>query len=103
MDLFILADKWGGSACVLLEAMASKLPIICSTAAEYMPFSKNKLSLIPFDPNDMDDLFQNIDYLYQNKEQRETLAQNAMIESTQYDDSEIIPKVESVYSEVIDK
>jgi glycosyltransferase involved in cell wall biosynthesis len=101
MDMFILADKWGGPAFVLLEAMASKLPIVCSTSAEYLPFSKNNQSLIPFDPNDMDDLFENVDYLYQNKQRRETLAQNAMIEATQFDETEIVPKFESVYLEVM--
>ena len=102
MDIFILADKFGGAASVLLEAMASRLPVICSNTAEYLPFSKNNLSLTSFDPNDMDDLFDNIDYLYQHIEERETHAQNAMIESTQYDDSEVIPKIVSTYSGVVE-
>jgi glycosyltransferase involved in cell wall biosynthesis len=101
IDLFILADIFGGSAFVLLEAMASNLPVICSITAEYLPFSRSDKALMSFDPKDMDDLFEKITFIYQDKEKRETLAQNAMIEATQYDDSEIFPKIESVYTEVL--
>ena len=101
MDLFIAPDKWGGSAYTLFEAMASRLPIICSTAAEYSAFSRHKHSLVSFDPEDMDDLFDNIDYYYQHREERDEIAQNAMIEATQYDDSVIFPMVENVYNEVL--
>jgi len=102
IDLYIAADKWGGSAYTLLEAMASRLPVICSTAVEYSPFSRNKQSLVLFDPEDMDDLFENIDYYCSNKNERELIAQNAMIEATQYDDSVIFPIVENIYNEVLE-
>ena len=49
----------------------------------------------------MDDLFQKISVLYQSSELREKIAQNAMIESTQYDESEIVPQVQRVYEEVM--
>ena len=52
-------------------------------------------------PNEMDDMFQKISVLYQNKELREKIAQNAMIESTQYDDAETVRKFEEVYDGVV--
>ena len=49
----------------------------------------------------MDDLFRKVSAMYQSKELREELAQNAMIESTQYDVSETVPRIEQVYEEVL--
>ena len=52
-------------------------------------------------PNEMDDMFQKISVLYQNKELGEKIAQNAMIESTQYDEIETVRKYEELYYGVI--
>ena len=46
--------------------------------------------------------YRNIDYYYQHREERDEIAQNAMIEATQYDDSGIFPMVENVYNEVLE-
>jgi glycosyltransferase involved in cell wall biosynthesis len=86
---------------VLLEAMASRLAIICSHDKNLLEIIKPSHSALTINPIDMDDLFRNISLLYQNNELREELAQNAMIESTQYDEKEIIPKIAEAYEEVM--
>jgi glycosyltransferase involved in cell wall biosynthesis len=86
---------------VLLEAMASRLPVICSSLPNLLEVVKPNYSALTISPNNMDDLFQKTSALYQNAELRERLAQNAMIESTQYDESELIPRVGDVYEEVM--
>jgi glycosyltransferase involved in cell wall biosynthesis len=101
IDIFVLADKWAGSSTVLLEAMASRLPIVCSITSSYMNINRAENIAVSFDPCDLEDLFGAIDYLYQNQNTRDGLAQNAMIEATQYDDSVIFPKIENLYSEVL--
>lgn len=102
-DIFVFPTLWEGMPYVLLEAMASRLPIICSRIPNLLEVIKPDHSAFVIDPMDMDDLFRKISALYQSKELREELAQNAMIESTQYDESEVIPKIENIYKEVMSK
>lgn len=98
MDLFVLADLHGGSSSILLEAMASRLPIICSLSSSYMQIAKYDINSLTFDPSDMDDLFEKTVYLTGSEEIRQKIAQNAMIEATQFDDSVVYPKIESIYT-----
>ncbi len=100
-DIFVFPTLWEGMPFVMLEAMASRRAIICSNIPNLLELVKPNYSALVIDPNNMDDLFQKISSLYANKELRETLAQNAMIESTQYDESEIVPKVGRLYERVL--
>ncbi len=100
-DIFVFPSLWEGMPYVLLEAMAARLPIICSRLPNLLEVVKTDHSALTINPVDMDDLFRKISALFQSKELREELAQNAMIESTQYDESEIIPKIENIYLEVL--
>ncbi len=100
-DIFVFPTLWEGMPYVLLEAMASRLPIVCSRIPNLLEVIKPDQSALVINPYDMDDLFRKISALHQSFELREEIAQNAMIESTQYDESEIIPKIADVYSEVL--
>ena len=101
-DIFVFPTLWEGMPYVLLEAMASRLPIICSRIPNLLEVIKPDHSAFVINPLDMDDLFRKISALYQSKELRNELGQNAMIESTQYDESEVIPKIENVYNGVLE-
>jgi len=100
-DIFVFPSLWEGMPYVLLEAMASRLPIICSYLPNLLEVIKPDHSALIIDPRDMDDLFRKISALYQNSELREELAQNAMIESTQYDVTETVPQIEQIYRELL--
>jgi len=100
-DIFVFPSLWEGMPFVLLEAMASRLPVICSSIPNLLEVVKPYYSALPVNPRDMEDLFQKISVLYQDKDLRNEIAQNAMIESTQYDESEIVPKIAEVYEEVL--
>lgn len=102
-DVFVLPSFWEGMPYVLLQAMASRMPIVCSHIPNLLEVIKPDYSALTIDPNNMDDLFIKISALYQSKDLRDELAQNAMIEATQYDEKEIIPKIENIYSEVMNK
>ncbi len=86
---------------ILLEAMASRLPIICSDIPANREVIKHNYSALTIEPDDMDDLFRKIQNLYLNPDLRNMLAQNAMIDSTQYDETEAVAKVENVYQEIM--
>ncbi len=100
-DIFVFPTLWEGMPYVLLEAMAAKLPIICSRIPNLLEVIKPDYSALVINPTDMDDLFRKVSALYKSKDLRDELAQNAMIESTQYDETEIIPKIEKVYNGVL--
>ncbi|MBZ0202570.1 MAG: glycosyltransferase [Ignavibacteria bacterium] len=99
----ILVDPFKGDQMpiALLGAMASRVPVICSHTASILELLKPNYSALMVRPYDMDDLFQKVSILYQNPELRENIAQNALIESTQFDASEIIPKIRQVYEKVL--
>ena len=100
-DIFVFPSFWEGMPYVLLEAMASRLPIICSRLPNLLEVIKPDHSALTIDPRDMDDLFRKISALYQNADLRAEIAQNAMIDSTQYDVSETVPQIENIYSELL--
>ena len=100
-DVFVLPSFWEGMPYVLLEAMASRKAILCSKLPNLLEVIKNDYSALTFDPNDMDDLFREISAMHDNPALREKIAQNAMIESTEYDETEIVKKIEDVYDGVL--
>jgi glycosyltransferase involved in cell wall biosynthesis len=100
-DLFVFPTYWEGMPYVLIEAMASRKAIICSHSPSLLEIIKPNYSALTINPLDMDDLFQKISVLYRNPELRETIAGNAMIESTQYDEAELVPRIQNVYEEVL--
>lgn len=102
-DIFVFPTLWEGMPYVLLEAMASRLPIICSALPNLLEVIKPNYSALTMDPRDMDELFVNISALYQSSELREMLAQNAAIDATQYDESETVPEIGHVYLDVLGK
>ena len=100
-DIFILPSMWDGMPYALLEAIASRLPVICSKLGNNLEIIKNNYSALTINSREMDDIFQKISVLYQNRELREKIAQNALIESTQYDETETVRKFGEVYIGVI--
>lgn len=101
-DIFVFPSHWEGMPYVLLEAMASRLPIICSGLMNLLEVIKPEHSALVINPKNMDDLFEKISALYHSSDIREELAHNAMIDAIQYDNSEIIPKIERIYEEVLE-
>lgn len=100
-DIFVLPSLWEGLPYVLLEAMASKLPVICSNIPSHLEIVKNNYSAFLVNPYEMDELFQKISVLYHNKEIRDKLAINAYDAVKQYDEKDMVRKIESVYEEVL--
>lgn len=101
-DVFILPSLWEGMPYALLEAMASKIPVICSNIPNHLEIIKNNYSALTVNPHLMDDLFHKISLLYQNEELRCKLFVNAYNEVQKYDEKEMTKKIEDVYREVIE-
>lgn len=99
-DIFVLPSLWEGMPYALLEAMASKIPVICSNIPNHLEVIKSNYSALTVNPHLMDDLFHKITVLYQNEELRCKLFVNAYNEVQNYDEKEMTKKIEDVYLEV---
>ena len=100
-DVFVYPSLTDGMPNVLLEAMASRNAIVCSNTPNLLEVVKNNYSALTINPDDMDSLFRKIQILYNDSELREKIAQNAMIESTGYDETETVKQIENVYKGVL--
>lgn len=98
-DLFVFPTFWEGMPYVLLEAMASKLPVICSNLPGLNEIITNNYSALTIDPNDMDELFRKITELYLNKVLSDVIGSNANKEVQKYDELKLVKDYEKVYME----
>lgn len=100
-DIFVLPSFWEGMPYVLLEAMAARLPIICSNIPQLLEVVKDNYSALVFDPGNVEELFMKVEFMFQNENIRNQIAQNAALEATVYDETEIVKSLEKVYKEVL--
>lgn len=101
-DVFVLPSFWEGVPSVLLEAMAAKLPIVCSNLANHLEIIKNNISAFTINPYEMEDLFHRVKVLYENPELRNKLSENAFEEVQNYDERDRVKKMLKVYTEVME-
>jgi glycosyltransferase EpsD len=101
-DVFVLPSFWEGVPSVLLEAMASKLPIVCSNLANHLEIIKNNISAFTINPYEMEDLFHRIKVLYENAELRNKLSENAFEDVQNFDEKDHVKKILKVYTEVME-
>lgn len=100
-DVFVLPSFWEGMPYVLLEAMAAKLPIICSNLPNHLEVIKNNHSAFTINPHEMDDLYQRLQVLHENPEMRKKLGENAFQDVQKFDERQTAKKVEKLYEEVV--
>jgi glycosyltransferase involved in cell wall biosynthesis len=100
-DIFVFPTLWEGMPYVLLEAMASKLPIICSNIPNLIEIVSNNHSALTINPYEMDDLFHKISALYNNEDLRNRLAENTYSEVQKFDESRTVNEIINVYKEVV--
>ena len=99
-DLFVLPSLWEGLPYVLLEAMASKLPIICSKLPGLNEVITDNFSALTINPHDVDELFNGIKCLYNDEELRCKLMVNAHESVQKFDEKRLVKDYENVYREV---
>jgi glycosyltransferase involved in cell wall biosynthesis len=101
-DVFVLPSYWEGLPYVLLEAMASQLPVICSKIPNHLEVVKNNHSAFTINPYEMDDLFQRLIVLYQNPEIRQKLSENAYADVQKFNEQEMVNEISRIYEGVLD-
>jgi len=75
-DLFILPSRFEGMPISLLEAMATKLPVIASNISGSSDLIEHEKNGLLFESENHSELAEKISFLYNNREEMRRLAQN---------------------------
>lgn len=100
-DVYVNTTLRPGIPYTLLEAMASRKAVVCSNLRDYETMIRENENALLFDPRNADDLFGKLQLLIENHALRQKLSQNALIEATQFDENEMVNKIENTYREVL--
>ena len=97
IDIFVFPSLWEGLSIGLLEAMSSGRCIIASDITSNRELIKNNFNGILFTLQDESNLINIIDNLITDKLKRNELSKNAEKEAKNYDEKEMIIKIENIY------
>jgi glycosyltransferase involved in cell wall biosynthesis len=102
-DIFVFPTFWEGMPYVLLEAMACRLPIICSNIPSLKEIIKDNYSALLFNPRSETELCEAIEKLYNDRNLMDEISLNAHEAVKNYSEYFTIKKIEEIYSEVLSK
>lgn len=102
-DLFVFPTFWEGMPYVLLEAMACRLPIICSDIPSLKEVVKDNFSAVLFNPHSEKDLANSILKLYNDKNLLKEISSNAYESVKNYSEYFTVKKIEEIYTGVLGK
>jgi glycosyltransferase involved in cell wall biosynthesis len=98
LDMFVLPSRWEGFGLVILEAGASKLPVVASDVDGIKEIIRNNHNGLLFKAGDAGDLAKKIKELISNKEKRERLAKE-LYKNTKdnFSIDKMVKKYEKIY------
>jgi glycosyltransferase involved in cell wall biosynthesis len=100
-DIFVFPVRWlEPFGRVLLEAMTYRLPIITSETIDH---EIAKGAALTFKTNDYNDLADKIIYLLSNEDVQERLSKTGLEQVKNFYPEKVVPKLEEVYMEIIQK
>lgn len=100
-DIFILPSRQEGLGLVILEAMASKVPVIASNIDGPAELIKHEENGLLFESENHRDLAEKILYFYNNKEKMQILAENAYNFVQEFDISNMAKNYYELYKNLI--
>jgi len=102
-DIFVFPTFWEGMPYVLLEAMACRLPIICSDIPSIKEIVKDNYSALLINPHSEVALCDAIIKLYNEKKLMGEISSNAQEAVKSYSEYFTIKRIEEIYSELMKK
>jgi len=96
-DVFVLPSRYEGMPMVILEAMASHLPIIATDVGDNSYIIENEATGFIVKINDYDNLSKKLRILLSTPLLRESMGKNAQQKSLSYSDIKMVDAIENVY------
>jgi len=100
-DIFVLPSLSEGFGIVILEAMASGLPVIATKVRGIPEIVKEGVNGLLVEPKSPRDLAEKISIFLDDDELKSTIAQNNKEEAKKYDLEHVVQKLENVYNACI--
>lgn len=101
IDIFIFPSLWEGLSITLIEAMASGRCIVASDIPSNRELITENKNGILFRLSNHSDLADVVTHLLNEKSKREMLSGNAIESSMDFDEKEMVIKIENIYNKVI--
>lgn len=100
-DVFVFPTLWEGMPYVLLEAMACRLPIVCSDISSLSEIVEDGYSALFINPLSETELKDKILKLYNDRELSDRISSNAYEKVKYYSEYFTVKKIEEIYTEVM--
>jgi len=98
IDIQVFPSLWEGTPLTAFEAMSMKLPIVSTDVDGLGEVLKNKKNALIVPPRDSQALADKMAILLDNEDMARGLAENACIESRNYDISRTVRRMEEIYN-----
>lgn len=102
-DVFAFPSIDEGLGLVVIEAMASGVPVIASSIGGIPEIIENGKTGILIPPEDSDAMAKAVEFIINNKEERNKIVENARKALVRFDSSEMIRQIDEVYDRLIEK
>ena len=100
-DTFVFPTFWEGMPYVLLEAMACRLPVICSDIPSLKEIVKDNYSALLINPQSESELYDAIIKLFTDRKLMNEISRNAHEAVKNYSEYFTIKKIEEIYTGVM--
>lgn len=101
MDIFVFPSLWEGLSLTLLEALASGKSIIAGKIPSNQEIFNDGVDGLLFDLNNKSEFIDKIVSLFNNKDKRQQLSDNAVKSSEKFDEKLMSEKTEQLYLKLI--
>lgn len=102
-DVFVLPSKFEGFGIVVIEAMASGLPVVVTKVGGLSEIIEDGENGFLIDPEDSKQIADSIEIVLTNQEMRDKMGENNRQKAMSYDSKKIAARIFSIYETIVPK